>query len=74
MQWLDAFRSHALALPNLAKFAIVLALIVGVPALARRLRIPELVGLLFVGVLLGPVCTENLDTDVMMMKSAKDCM
>ena len=54
MQWLDAFRSHALALPNLAKFAIVLALIVGVPALARRLRIPELVGLLFVGVLLGP--------------------
>jgi Kef-type K+ transport system membrane component KefB len=54
MQWLDAFRSHALALPNLAKFAIVLALIVSVPALARRLRIPELVGLLFVGVLLGP--------------------
>ena len=54
MQWLDAFRSHALALPNLAKFAIVLALIVCVPALARRLRIPELVGLLFVGVLLGP--------------------
>ena len=54
MQWLDAFRSHALALPNLAKFAIVLALIVGVPALARRLRIPELVGLLFVGILLGP--------------------
>ena len=54
MQWLDAFRFHALALPNLAKFAIVLALIVGVPALARRLRIPELVGLLFVGVLLGP--------------------
>lgn len=54
MQWLDAFRAHALAQPNLAKFAIVLALIVGVPALARRLRIPELVGLLFVGVLLGP--------------------
>src|SRR5271169_2406109 len=54
MQWLDAFRFHALALPNLAKFAIVLALIVGVPALPRRLRIPELVGLLFVGVLLGP--------------------
>ena len=54
MQWLDAFRSHALTLPNLAKFAIVLALIVGVPALARRFRIPELVALLAVGVLLGP--------------------
>jgi Kef-type K+ transport system membrane component KefB len=54
MEWLDAFRSHALSLPNLAKFAIVLALIVGVSALARRLRIPELVGLLVVGVLLGP--------------------
>jgi Kef-type K+ transport system membrane component KefB len=24
MEWLDAFRSHALSLPNLAKFAIVL--------------------------------------------------
>jgi Kef-type K+ transport system membrane component KefB len=54
MGWLDAFRSHALTLPNLAKFAIVLALIVGVSALARRLRIPELVGLLVVGVFLGP--------------------
>ena len=54
MEWLDALRSHALSLPNLAKFAIVLALIVGVSALARRLRIPELVGLLVAGVLLGP--------------------
>ena len=54
MEWLDAFRSHALALPNLAKFAVLLALIVGVPALARRLRIPELVGLVVVGLLLGP--------------------
>ena len=54
MEWLDAFRSYALALPNLAKFAILLALIVGVPALARRLRIPELVGLVVVGLLMGP--------------------
>jgi Kef-type K+ transport system membrane component KefB len=54
MEWLDAFRSHALALPNLAKFAVLLALIAGVPALARRLRIPELVGLVVVGLLLGP--------------------
>ena len=54
MEWLDAFRSHALALPNLAKFAVLLALIVGVPALARRLKIPDLVGLVVVGLLLGP--------------------
>src|SRR3974390_1607911 len=57
MEWLDAFRSHALALPNLAKFAVLLTLIVGVPAIAPRLRIPELVGLVVVGLLLGPHVT-----------------
>ena len=57
MEWLDTFRSHALALPNLAKFAVLLTLIVGVPAIARRLRIPELVGLVVVGLLLGPHVT-----------------
>jgi Kef-type K+ transport system membrane component KefB len=54
MEWFDAFRSHALALPNLAKFAVLLAILVGVQALARRLRIPELVGLVVVGLVLGP--------------------
>ena len=54
MEWLDTFRAHAVALPNLAKFAIVMAIIAGAPALARRVRIPELVGLLVFGVLLGP--------------------
>ena len=54
MEWLDAFRSHAVALPNLVKFAIVMAIIAGVPALTRRLRLPELVGLLACGILLGP--------------------
>ena len=44
MEWFEAFRSHAVALPNLAKFAIVMAIIAGAPALARRVRIPELVG------------------------------
>jgi Kef-type K+ transport system membrane component KefB len=42
------------ALPNLAKFAIVMAIIAGVPALTRRIRLPELVGLLACGILLGP--------------------
>jgi Kef-type K+ transport system membrane component KefB len=54
MEWLDAFRSHAVALPNLAKFAIVMAIIAGAPALTRRLRFPEIVALLAFGVLLGP--------------------
>ena len=42
MEWFDALRPHLLALPNLAKFAIIIAIIVGVPALARCLRVPEL--------------------------------
>jgi Kef-type K+ transport system membrane component KefB len=54
VEWLDAFRAHAVALPNLAKFAIVMAIIAGAPVLTRRLRVPELVGLLAFGVLLGP--------------------
>src|SRR6516225_2631257 len=54
MEWLDAFRSEAVALPNLAKFAIVMAIIAVAPALTRRLRFPEIVGLLAFGVLLGP--------------------
>jgi len=54
MQWLDALRPHLLALPSMAKFAIVIAIIVGVPALARRLRVPEHIGLLAFGVLLRP--------------------
>ena len=54
MEWLDAFRAHAEALPNLAKFAIVMAMIAAAPALGRRFRVPQLVGLLAFGVLLGP--------------------
>ena len=51
MDWL---RTHALALPLLAKFAVGLGLIVSVPALCRRLRVPAVVGLLLAGVLIGP--------------------
>ncbi|MGH7195100.1 MAG: cation:proton antiporter, partial [Candidatus Saccharimonadales bacterium] len=54
MQLLDALRSHILALPDLAKFAIVVAAIVGVPRLAHRIRLPAMVGLLVFGVALGP--------------------
>lgn len=54
MQWFDAIRSALLALPVLAKLAIFTAVVVGAPALARRLRIPELIVLLIFGILLGP--------------------
>lgn len=51
---IDALRSHVLALPDLAKFGVVVAAIVGVPPLAARIRLPPMVGLLLFGVALGP--------------------
>jgi Kef-type K+ transport system membrane component KefB len=51
---LDTIRSHVLALPDLAKFAVIIAVIVGVPRLATRIRVPPMVGLLLFGVALGP--------------------
>src|SRR5690242_7325634 len=50
----DSIRSGALALPLLAKFAIGLVVIVVVPQLSRKVRLPAVVGLLFAGVLFGP--------------------
>lgn len=50
----DFLRSHALALPTLAKFAIAMAIIVCVPLLSRRVRIPAVVGLLLSGIVVGP--------------------
>jgi Kef-type K+ transport system membrane component KefB len=54
MEAIDALRSSAHALPPLAKFAVAMAIIVGVPPLARRVGLPEMVGLLLFGVVLGP--------------------
>ena len=51
---IDEMRSHVLALPDLAKFAVIVAAIVGVPGLAARIRLPPMVGLLLFGVVLGP--------------------
>jgi Kef-type K+ transport system membrane component KefB len=50
MDLLDAIRSHVLALPDLAKFAVIIAAIVGVPQLAARVGLPTMVGLLLFGV------------------------
>ncbi len=54
MELLEALRSQMVALPPLAKFAIAIAVIAGVPPLARRVGLPEMVGLLLFGVVLGP--------------------
>jgi Kef-type K+ transport system membrane component KefB len=54
MQFIDFVRSHLLTLPLLTKFAIIMAVIVGVPAVSRRLRLPAAVGLLLAGLVIGP--------------------
>ena len=51
LEWLH---SHALSLPHLAKFALAMAVIVGIPPLCRRARLPPVVGLLLSGVVVGP--------------------
>jgi Kef-type K+ transport system membrane component KefB len=60
---LEGLRSHFLAMAPLAKFAIVLVVIVGVPALSRRIRLPPAVGLVLFGTLLGPHVLEFFGTD-----------
>src|SRR5271166_6282284 len=42
------------SLPTLAKFALGMAIIVGIPPLSRRARLPPVVGLLLCGVVIGP--------------------
>src|SRR5260370_18625589 len=54
MDILETLHSHALSLPTLAKFAIGMAIIVGVPPLCRRARLAAVVGLLLSGVVIGP--------------------
>jgi Kef-type K+ transport system membrane component KefB len=54
MEFLEFLRSYAVALPNLAKFGLGMALIVGIPPLCRRAGLPAVVGLLLSGVIIGP--------------------
>jgi Kef-type K+ transport system membrane component KefB len=55
-------RDYMLALPNLAKFAIGMILLVGVPRLCRRVHLPEAVGLLLIGVVIGPYVLDIFGT------------
>src|SRR5215813_13819595 len=50
-EWL---RAQALSTPSLARFALGMVVIVGIPPLCRRIRLPAVVGLLLSGVVLGP--------------------
>ena len=54
MEFFQSLRSHAVALPNLAKFAFVMVILVGVPPLCRKIRLPAVVGLLLTGTIMGP--------------------
>jgi Na+:H+ antiporter len=51
---LDFIRAHASTVPPLAKFAVLMAIIVGTPPLFRRIRLPAIVGFLLWGVAIGP--------------------
>jgi Kef-type K+ transport system membrane component KefB len=50
----EFIRVHAHALPPLAKFALGMVLIFGIPPLSRRVRLPGVVGLLLSVVVVGP--------------------
>ena len=54
MDGLEYLRAHVLSLPSLAKFVVGTALIVAIPPLAGRVRLPAAVGLLLSGVVVGP--------------------
>lgn len=54
MPFIEHLHKALAILPTLAKFAVCMMLIVVIPRLARRVRLPEAVGLLLAGVLFGP--------------------
>jgi Kef-type K+ transport system membrane component KefB len=51
---LELIRHYAGDLPPLAKFAVVMAIIVGIPPLLKRIGLPALVGLILCGIAIGP--------------------
>ena len=50
----EFIQNHLLTLPDLAKFALGLIMLVIIPRLCRRMHVPEPVGLLLGGVIVGP--------------------
>jgi Kef-type K+ transport system membrane component KefB len=54
MSVIEIFHRALEFLPHLARFAVLMAVIVIIPRLSHRVRLPDAVGLLLTGVLLGP--------------------
>jgi Kef-type K+ transport system membrane component KefB len=54
---------HLFALPNLAKFALGMVMLVCIPRLCRRAHVPAAVGLLLGGVIIGPYVLGFFSTD-----------
>ena len=54
MALVDSLRSHAIALPTQANFAVTMAIIIYVPRLSRRIRRSAVIGLLLSGIVIGP--------------------
>ena len=54
MEFFQSLCVHAATLPNLAKFAFAMVIIVGVPPLSRRIRLPAVVGFVLTGTVIGP--------------------
>jgi Na+:H+ antiporter len=50
----DSMRVYLSHLPVIVRFAVVMAAILLMPSLSRRLKLPSVVGVLFAGIILGP--------------------
>ena len=61
----------AIHLPPMARFAIVMFLILATPYAARRLRIPAVVGYILVGILIGPHVLSVLPEQLMAAPAVK---
>jgi Kef-type K+ transport system membrane component KefB len=51
---LEFTRHYVLTLSALERFALTLLMLVAIPRLCRRVHVPEAVGLLLSGVIVGP--------------------
>ena len=60
---LEFLRSHVASLSPLSRFIVVMAAILVIPPLCRRIKLPPVVGLLVAGILLGPFVLDIFGKD-----------